>query len=142
MLVEPIDDPETIEAGDLHRQYLEELAAAIAKVGADQVAEETGIDVARLDSLPDTNSGFTVAEAAEILAASGADGHGESLRQEVRDHLLLRMSSAVVDVDALAAALPGEFGPRDYQQMIEGERPMPLAEYARIYLHVERQNPL
>ena len=75
------------------------------------------------------------------MAVGGERGASESIRQEARDHLLLRMSSAVVDVDALATALDGEFGPRDYQQMIEGELSMPLAEYARIYLYVERQNP-
>lgn len=141
MLAEPIDDPAAIEPADLHRQYRERLAAVIEEAGSAAVAEETGIATDRLESLPDVDPGLTIADAADILAVDGEAGPSESIRQEARDHLLLGMSSAVVDVDALAGALSGEFGPRDYQQMIEGEMPMPLGEYARIYLYVERQNP-
>lgn len=141
MLVEPIADPGAIEPADLHRGYRERLAAVIEEVGTAAVAEQTGIPSDRLESLPDADPGLTLAETAEILGVGGEAGASESLGQEARDHLLLRMSSAVVDVDALAAALDGEFGPRDYQQMIEGEMPMSLAEYARIYLYVEQQNP-
>ncbi len=141
MLLEGIDDPAATDPADLHRRYLERLATVIETAGIGVVAEETGIASDRLDSLPDTDPGLTLAEAADILAVGAERETGKSLREEARDHLLLRMSSAVVDVDALATALSGEFEARDYQQMIEGEMPMALSEYARISLYIERQNP-
>lgn len=140
MLVDEIGD-ESVEVSDLHRRYLTELARVIDAVGLDTVANATGIERERLTALPERDRSLTVAEATAILGCDDEYPDPDVMRQEVRDHLMLEMSSAVVDVDALSSALGGDFGPRDYQQMIEGRMPMPLREYARIYRYVEAKNP-
>jgi hypothetical protein len=141
MLVESIGDIEDIDVGDLHRRYRRELGDVIETVGVETVARETGIARERLALLPAEDPGLTLADAAAILSTAPDRPDAGSIRQEVRDHLLLTMSSAVVDVDALATAMGGDLEPRDYQQMIEGTMAMPLAEYARIRYYLETKNP-
>lgn len=141
MLVEPIDDVADIDVQDLHRRYRRELGRVIDAEGVETVARGTGIAPDRLAALPEEDPGLTLADAASILATAVDQPDAESIRQEARDHLLLTMSSAVVDVDALATAMGGDLEPRDYQQMIEGHMAMPLAEYARIRYYLETKNP-
>lgn len=139
MLIDEVEDATTIDPTTLHARYLTELGAILDRKGIDQVAEETGIDQARLRALPDGDPGLTLREACAIVAATDAYPDAEAAVTEVRDHLLLRMSSAIVDVDALALALDDDFGPREYQQKIEGRMEMTLEEYAGIVHHVESE---
>ena len=138
MLVEEIEDD--IDAQDLERRYRLGLADIVSAVGIDEAAERTGIDPDRLETIGEDGSAFTVTEATAILSLV-EDRTPEEIRRDVSDHLKLEMSSAVVDVDAIASALDGDLEPKDYQQMIEGRIPMPLSEYARIYRYVESKNP-
>ena len=141
MLTDAIEDAADIDGETLLVRYRERLWTIVDQEGVDEVAAETGIDRARLRGLSDTDTSLTVTEAASILALADETRDAETIRLEARDHLLLGMSSAVVDVDALASHLPGDYGPRDYQQMIEGGMAMPLGTYAQVYRYVESQNP-
>lgn len=138
MLVEEIEDD--IDAEDLERRYRAGLADIVSTVGIEDAAERTGIDRDRLETIRADGSAFTVTEATAILSLV-EDRTPEEIRRDVGDHLKLEMSSAVVDVDAIASALDGDLEPKDYQQMIEGRIAMPLSEYARIYRFVESKNP-
>lgn len=141
MLAEPIDAVDEIDPGDLHREYRRELGRVLESEGVETVAKATGIGRERLDQLPDGDPGLTLDEATAILATREGSPDAGTLRQEARDHLLLTMSSAVVDVDALASAMGGDLGPQEYQQMIEGRMAMPLGEFARIRYYVASKNP-
>lgn len=129
------------DTASLHRRYLAELARIVEEIGLEIAVAETGIERSRLEALPDRDEGLTVEEVTEILALQPEAAEASTIRRNVRDHLILEMSSAVVDVDALASGLDGDLGPRDYQQMIEGRMAMPLREYARIYRFVAENNP-
>lgn len=138
MLVEDIE--EGVDAATLEQRYRRDLASRIDRLGVDTVAEATAIDADRLERVEDPGTPLTLKEVTAILAVDG-DRTAAAIMQDVRDHLMLQMSSSVVDVDALATALEGDLEPRDYQQMIEGRMAMPLSVYARIYRHVQSENP-
>ena len=141
MLTDAVEDAADIDPETLHERYRSELAALLDDHGISDIAERTGIDADRLRALPERDPGLTLEETSSILAATGAYPDTETAMGDVRDHLLIRMSSAIVDVDALALALEDDLGPQEYQQKIEGRVEMSLAEYARIYHYVESENP-
>lgn len=132
MLQEPISDPDGTTAGDLRDRYVAAIAAVADEVGVETAAERTGIDAERLAEAEQRGGEFTLEEAASVLALAEDTPDEDALLLEVRDRLMLGMSGAVLDVDALARGLDGDFEPRDVQQKIEGRQPMTLDEYARI----------
>ncbi len=138
MLVEDIE--EGVDAATLEQRYRRDLASRIDRLGVETVADATDIDAERLERVDDPGTPLTLQEVTAILAVD-SDRSAEAIMQDVRDHLMLEMSSAVVDVDALAVKLDGDLEPRDYQQMIEGRMEMPLTVYARVYRYVQSENP-
>jgi hypothetical protein len=142
VLADEIQDPEALTPGEVRAEYEAALADVVEAAGVDAVAEATGVDETRLEELLDGGSPeFTVEEAAAVLAVGDDWPDAEGLLLEVRDNLMLQMSSAVMDVDALASGLDGDLDPKEIQQKIEGRQPMTLAEYARIYRHIASENP-
>lgn len=142
MLVDEIADPDTVTPADVRAEYETTLAAIVENRGADCVAEETGIDQELLESLvaggqPD----LTMTAVADLLALGGDYPDAETVLLEVRDSVMLGMSTAVMDVDAMEAGLPLDLDARDIQQKIEGRQPMTLAEYAHIAHHIASKNP-
>ncbi len=142
MLTDEIKDPETTSPDALRERYEREVADAVETVGESEAADATDVDRSRLDALADGESPqFTLSEAASLLALADDAPDAEGILAEVRDHLMLQMSSAVVDVDALAAGLGGDLDPKELQQKIEGRQPMTLDEYARVHRFVAAENP-
>lgn len=138
MLTEPVD----VEATDpvaLHGRYLAALGSIVDDVGAMEVAEKTGIDVGRLEMLPDEDPALTLRDACAIIGTSGSVSNADTLARDARDHLVVRMSSAILDVDSLASGLEADVEPRDYRRMIEGHTEILLRQYARIYHRVESE---
>ncbi|MFB6120697.1 MAG: DUF5791 family protein [Halobacteriaceae archaeon] len=141
MLHEDVEDADDITAADLRRRYERAVAGAVEAAGIERAAEETGVEADRLEALlAEEAVDLTMEEAAAALALSDDYPDAESILLEVRDSVMLGMSSAVLDVDALAADLP-ELGPREIQQKIEGRQPMTLDEYARINHLITVRNP-
>ncbi|MFC7044897.1 DUF5791 family protein [Halobacteriaceae archaeon GCM10025711] len=137
MLYEEIADPEAVTPERLRVQYERELADVVDAVGVEAAASEADVDRSRLDSLLAGESvSFTVAEAARLLALAPDYPDGDVIMHELRDHVMLQMSSAVLDVDALESGLNGDLNAREIQQKIEGRREMTLAEYARIHHYI------
>jgi hypothetical protein len=142
VLADEIQDPEALTPGEVLAEYEAALASVVEAEGVDAVAAAADVDESGLEELLDGGSpGFTVAEAAAVLAVSDDWPDAEGLLLEVRDNLMLQMSSAVMDVDALASGLDGDLDPKEIHQKIEGRQPMTLAEYARIYRHIASENP-
>lgn len=141
MLTDEIADPEATSPGALRARYERELADVVERVGVEEAAAESGVDRETLDALAAGESPeVTVAEAASLYAL-GDERDADAILAEVRDHLMLQMSSAVVDVDALAAGIDADLDPKEVQQKIEGRQPMTLAEYARVHRFVAAENP-
>jgi len=142
MLAEPIQDAETVDPETLRERYEADLADVVSEAGVDRAAEAADIDPARAEAAAAGDAAdLTVEEVADLLALSADSPDSEAVLAEVRDHIMLQMSSAVLDVDALEAGLDSELSARDIQQKIEGRQPMTLAEYARIHHFVASENP-
>lgn len=143
MLYDAVDEPAAHDAAALRAAYERELAAVVEAEGVDRVAEETGIDRDRLAALDGEDAGatdLTLSEAAAVLAVSGEYPDSEAIVMEVRDHLLLSMTTGVVDVDTLAAGIDLDLTGQEVQQAIEGRNRMTLAELAAIQRYLAERN--
>lgn len=138
MFHEAVPDPGDRSPAELERAFADRLAAVIAARGVDGVVAETDlpegtIEAAREGDLED----LTLEAGGAILALSADTPSAGEVVALSRDALLMGMSNAVMDVDALASALDDVMEPREIQQKVEGRQPMTLAEYALLYHQVE-----
>jgi hypothetical protein len=124
----------------LRAAYDEVLAGTIEAVGIERVHEQTDIETERLDAI---GSGdpveLTLEEAASILAADPDRPSADTLVTEARDILLMGMSMAVLDVEAVAAGIDDAMDPKEIQQKIEGRYPISLDEYALLHQYIEAE---
>jgi len=142
MLTEPIAAPADTTPAALRTQYLATIAAVVEDVGAAEIAAETDLSRERVDELASDDPGaVTLAEAAAVLSCSPDYPSAEDVLLEVRDHLMLEMSSAVVDVDALKRGVETDLDAKELQQKVEGRREMTLDEYARVVHYLATENP-
>jgi hypothetical protein len=142
MLTDEIEDAETTTTQTVRARYEREVADAVETVGVDDAAAATDVERDRLDALVAGDAPrLTLSEAASLLALAGDAPDADAILAAVRDHVMLQMSSAVVDVDALAAGLDGDLDPKEIQQKIEGRQPMTLAEYAQVHRFLAAENP-
>jgi len=125
--------PATLQTG-----YFDQLRTVVESAGTEQVAAESKIDADRLDALAaGDDPTLTVEEAAGILAVSEENPDSEAIVFEVRDHLLLGMTTAVLDVDTIAANVEVDLTGQEVQQTIEGRIEMTLEELAAIQSVIE-----
>ena len=125
---------------ELHEAYLARLRETIETVGAETVAKRSGVDDQVVLAIADGETPeLTLEAAAAVLAADPEMPPGESIAAEARDILLMGMTTAVVDVDALAAGVDVDLEPKELQQKVEGRYPVTLAEYAHVHAYLERQ---
>lgn len=119
---------------DLRAEYESVLAETIERLGVETVAERSGLASGTVEAvLAGESPELTLSEAAAVLAADEGRPDAEAIAAEARDVLLLGMTAAVVDVDALASALDGALEAKELQQKVEGRHPMTLAEYATVH---------
>jgi len=139
MLYDAADEPATLTPAELHEAYEAELRAAIEGLDADAVASETGVSAETIRALAAGESpSLTLSEAAAILAVDGPDA--DTIVQEVRDHLLMGMTTGVLDVDTIASNVDLDLSGQEVQQAIEGRTRMTLAELAAIHNYVAGRN--
>lgn len=111
-------------------------------MGVSTALEQTSLDRATLDGLSTGDQPqLTVREAAELLSLSEEWPDGETVMLELQDTLMLRMSSAVMDVDTLSMAIEADLDATAVQQRIEGRHPMTLEEYAQIVHAIAEGRP-
>lgn len=140
MLRDAVESPGEHSPGGLRRAYDELLADTVRAVGVATVADRSGVGSDRLDALRREESPpLTVREAATILAADPDRPDADTLAAEARDILLIEMSTAVLDVETLAATIDGDRDPKTLQQKIEGRQSLSLGEYALLYSHIAGQ---
>jgi transcriptional regulator with XRE-family HTH domain len=142
MLTEEVADAESIVGADLLERYEVHLAELVADIGTEAVAERTGLSEGTVTAIEaGDGDAYTVEDAAAVLALSEDYPDAEGVMLELRDHLMLQMSSAVLDVDALASGLNNGLTAREIQQKIEGRQDMTVAEYAEIHRFIAAENP-
>ena len=123
---------------ELRSAYGAQLAETIEAIGVDTVVERSGVDRGVVEAVAaGEEPELTLAAAAAILAADPEQPDGEALKTDALDILLMGMTTAVVDVDAVATGLNDEMDPKEIQQKVEGRYPIPLGEYAAIHHFLE-----
>jgi hypothetical protein len=129
-----------LSPAELHEAYLSRLRETVEAVGVETVAKRSGVDEGVIAALADGESPeLTLEAAAAILSADPELPSGEHVAAEARDILLMGMTTAVVDVDAVAAGIDIDVDPKEVQQKVEGRHPVTLAEYAHVHAFLERQ---
>ncbi|MFA9515858.1 DUF5791 family protein [Halopenitus sp. H-Gu1] len=119
---------------DAYRMLVQE---TIETVGIERVTAETSIDRKRLDGASDDDlATLSIQEAATILALEG-DRDPEAIVYELRDHLLMGMTTAVLDVDTIAGAIDADLTGQEVQQALEGRAPMTLEQLSEIQAVIE-----
>jgi hypothetical protein len=122
----------------LHEAYLARLRETVDALGVETVSERSGVDPSVVAALADGETpDLTVEAAAAVLGTDPDLPDGDAVAAEARDVLLMGMTTAVVDVEAVAAGLDVDIDPKEVQQKVEGRHPMTLAEYARVHAFLE-----
>jgi len=155
MLHEVADEVDAADPAALRTAYAARLEAAVGTVGVERAVDAAGLDRETAAALAagEPADGVTVREAAALLAAAntetdaGADGDtdadgadgtrspdtdADAIVAELRDQLLLGMTTAVLDVDTLAGAIDADLTGQEVQQALEGRTPMTLGQLAQI----------
>lgn len=140
MLQELVERPDERSGGEVHEAYLAALREVVEVEGVEAVAGASGLPADRVEELKDgADPELTLSEAAALLAArEGAPG--DALAAEARDHLLMGMTTGVLDVDTVAANVEG-MEATGIQQRIEGRTEMSLAEFARLHAFIASRQP-
>jgi hypothetical protein len=140
MSLDPAPDSEDQSPEALLARYADRLTAAIETVGADEL-RTAGVEDAALEAIRDREiAALTLEDAATVVGAVSDDPDSEAILAMARDELLMGMTTAVLDVDALAARIDADLGPRAIQQRIEGRTEMTLAEYAQITAAIDAES--
>jgi hypothetical protein len=141
MLYDAADDPGGLTPDALREAYESQLRHVVDAVGAETAAAESGVDSEQVRALangpvPD----LRVTDAAAILALGEGRPDAESIVLELRDHLLMAMTTGVVDVDTLAANVDLDLSGQEVQQALEGRTEMTLAQLAAIHRFLAARN--
>jgi hypothetical protein len=138
-MLHDIDDAGDIAPEQLRARYDERLRTVIESHGVERVRQETGIES---EALAEGGSpAMTLEDAAAVLALDPDEPDADAIATEMRDHLLMGMTTAVLDVEAVESGINGSFDAREIQQKIEGRLPMDLDELAMIHGYIEQRKP-
>ena len=122
------DVPET-----LSEEYSDSFASWIESIGMDTITDETTLSRSQLERVHQGSmSTLTLEDAAQIASLVSETPDAETIEMMACEHLLLGMSSAVMDVEMLAAELEIDLEPKEIQQKIERREPMTIEEYSYI----------
>lgn len=115
----------------LYQRYLEELRSILQAVDAENRATETQLDDAVVDALVQGDDvSVTLSEVVEIWALQTDAAEPDQLLSETRHDLMLSMSTAITNIDAIAGDLDADLSPNEIQAKLEGRLPMTLYEFA------------
>ncbi|WP_280585693.1 DUF5791 family protein [Halorubrum sp. Boch-26] len=135
----PDADADGVTASALLAAFETLVSGAVAEAGRDRIGEETGVDESAIEAAADGNvAGLGVTDGAAIVAVS-ADRDAETVVAELRDHLLMGMATAVLDVDTLAAAIDADLTGQEVQQALEGRAGMTLGQLAELMAVIEHR---
>ncbi|MDF9745660.1 DUF5791 family protein [Natrinema salsiterrestre] len=118
---------------DLRAEYEDDLAAIVDDRGAAAVAAETDVDREILESLAAGDSpDISLEQAARIQSLAEGEPDPETMVTMALEHLLLGMSTAVLDVDAVETELELDLDAKEVHQKIEGRAPMSFDEFVHV----------
>jgi hypothetical protein len=137
MIYDDIEESDATSPEALREEYVADLAAIVEARGVESVADETGVDPAVIEALADEETGvadeLTLEDAAAVSALADDAPPADAIVAEIRDTLLMGMTTAVLDVDTIAAEIDADMDGKQVHQKVEGRSPMTLAEYATLH---------
>lgn len=126
-----LDVPET--PAQLRAEYEDSLAAILDAVGLDTATAETDVSRESLEAIgTDESPSLSLSEAAAIAALDPDEPDAETIQIEACEHLLLGMSTAVLDVESLAAEVDLDLDPKEIQQKLERRASMTFEEFVHV----------
>ncbi|PSP61991.1 hypothetical protein BRC77_11505 [Halobacteriales archaeon QH_8_64_26] len=127
-----------LSAEELRRRYDGQLAAVVDEHGVKDVAEDSGVERERAEAIAEGDSpDLVLEEGAAMLAVSPDEPDAEAIVMETRDHLLMGMTTGVLDVEAVESGIDGAIDAREIQQKIEGRLEMTLDELAQLHGYID-----
>ena len=134
------DDPGSLTPEALRELYEAELRGVIEEHGIAAVAEASGVDESTLRALADGESPeLTLEEASAVMAVTEGTADAETIATVSRDALLMGMTTAVLDVEAVESGVGGRLEAREIQSKIEGRFPLTLEEFALLQQYIESE---
>lgn len=125
---------------ELRERYDAQLATVIEEHGVDRVGTELGVERETAAALAAGESPtLTLEAAAAILAIDDREPDAASIVAETCDHLIVGMTSAVLDVDAIESDIDRAFDAREIRRMIEGRLRMTVDELALLHSYIDGQ---
>ena len=141
MLYDAVDEPELASPESLLTAYYTQLRTVIDTVGVSVVANESGVSAETIDAISAGETPrVTTEDAAAILAVSDTHPETEAIVYELRDHLLMGMTTGILSVDAIAAKIEVDLTGQEVQQALEGRTEMTLEALAAIQHVIETAN--
>lgn len=138
MFHEVVDAPGEYTPEELYELYVAELVTAIESHGVEEVAERAGVETEALRALLDgEDPELTLEEGASILAVLSETPDAETIAMLSRDALLMGMTTAVLDVEAVESGVGGQLEAREIQSKVEGRFPITLREFALLHQFIE-----
>jgi len=141
MIHEQRTDVDGLSPAGLREEYDADLRSVIDGRGVDAVAEETKVDREIVAALADGESPtLSVADAAAVQALDADAPDADTIVEMAWEHLLLGMSSAVLDVETLASEADTELSAKEIQQKLERRAGATLDEFVAVeHAIVDRQ---
>jgi hypothetical protein len=140
MIPGEFEDAGELTPSEVAESYRQRLATVVETVGVERVVAETTVDEETATALADgrdDGADLSLRTATELLALEEGQPAADAIAAEARDLLLMGMSIAVLDVDAVASGLGGDLEPKEIQAKVEGRQSMTLGEYARLHQFIE-----
>lgn len=126
----------------LRSEYDDRFASIVARHGVETAAERTSLDRETLEAVEAGRSpSLSLEAAAEIRALESDEPDAETIVTMACEHLLLGMSTAVLDVEALASHLEIDLEAKEIQQKIERRAPMSFEEYVHLQYTIVDRTP-
>lgn len=136
-------DVSGLSPSELEAEYAAELADVVEDRGVDAVVEETGVDRDLVEEVADETipRALTLEQAAAIQALADGAADADTVHEMACEHLLIGMTTGVLDVDAVTAELPLNLEATEVQQKIERRAPMTFREFVHIQHVIATHQP-
>ena len=134
------EDPGSLAPEELLELYEAELVGVIEEHGVAEVAGSSGVDESTLRALESGDSPeLNLEEASAVMAVAEGTADAETIATISRDALLMGMTTAVLDVEAVESGIGGRLEAREIQSKIEGRFPLTLGEFALLQQYIESE---
>mgnify|MGYP006875071933 FL=1 len=130
MLYDAVDDAAAHTPEEIRSAYFRQLRSALSVANHEAVES---VDEATLEAISAGDEPeLRVEDAAAVLSVDPDRPDAKAIVAELRDHLLMSMTTCVVDVDTIAANIEFSLSGQEVQQALEGRTRMTLAQLAAI----------